>query len=337
LLSGPVVANAQQYTLTDLPFSPTGISSNGEVTGDSNSNGYPVVYKDGITTELGFPGAAYDVNASGQVVGYGICYFCGISAFLYSYGAVTYLAGTDGIAYGINDSGTVVGADTINGSSTPFIYQNGSLTQLPFSGSAQSINNSGQVAGYTDAGAYIYSNGNVTVLGTPSGTFSYSSSGYGINNLGQVVGWSTNAGGNLAQGFFYSNGKMNSVGFLKGTYDGNNVLYAVNDSGQAVGNANNTSGSANVALLYANGKLFNLNTLTTGPLSAYVTLTVATGINDLGQIIADGIDSRTGDNNGYLLTPVSSVPVPATAWLLLSGLVGVGLVAHRRRVEGVAG
>jgi hypothetical protein len=37
------------------------------------------------------------------------------------------------------------------------------------------------------------------------------------------------------------------------------------------------------------------------------------------------------------IVPIPSVPDPASAWLMLSGLVGVGLVAHRRRVESVAG
>jgi len=58
-----------------------------------------------------------------------------------------------------------------------------------------------------------------------------------------------------------------------------------------------------------------------GPLAQYVTLTEAAAINDNGWIVADGIDSRTGDTNAYLLQAVSPAAQLAA---LLTEVKGVG-------------
>jgi hypothetical protein len=45
--------------------------------------------------------------------------------------------------------------------------------------------------------------------------------------------------------------------------------------------------------------------------------------NDDGQILAEGFVDATGANAAFLLNPISSVPLPAAAWLLISGLGGL--------------
>ena len=53
-------------------------------------------------------------------------------------------------------------------------------------------------------------------------------------------------------------------------------------------------------------------------------------INDRGQILANGFDSRTGESHAYLVSPVVSVPEPGTLALLGLGLLGLGLTRRRR-------
>ncbi|WP_423808584.1 hypothetical protein, partial [Proteus mirabilis] len=79
------------------------------------------------------------------------------------------------------------------------------------------MNNAGQVTGssrnadeFTGAG-FLYSNGQMTGLGTLGGSFS---TGWAINDAGQIAGdsWTPNPGG----AFLYSKGVMNDLGTLGG-------------------------------------------------------------------------------------------------------------------------
>jgi hypothetical protein len=66
-----------------------------------------------------------------------------------------------------------------------------------------------------------------------------------------------------------------------------------------------------------------------------VTLTTAYGINDYGQIAVNGFDSETGQSVSYLLTPSANpVPLPGAAWLMLSGLGGLGALARKNQASG---
>ena len=84
--------------------------------------------------------------------------------------------------------------------------------------------------------------------------------------------------------------------------------------------------------------MFNLNSLIspTDPLYGDVWLNEATGINDRGQIVADGyIDGQSG---AFLLTPcnrcqTSGVPEPSTWAMMLLGFAGLGYVGYRRARE----
>jgi hypothetical protein len=83
---------------------------------------------------------------------------------------------------------------------------------------------------------------------------------------------------------------------------------SLNNAGQIVGTTAASSGAIPVPFFFAHGLMSPLNTLVsaTDPSKRYVTLTAAYGINDSGQIIAVGTDSRApGTTRAYLLTPTT--------------------------------
>ena len=82
------------------------------------------------------------------------------------------------------------------------------------------------------------------------------------------------------------------------------------------------------AFVYTNGQLLDLNSLIAP--SQGITLTSASGINDLGQIVATGYNDSDFSAHAYLLT-AASVPEPASFVLLLAGMAGVVLVRRRPR------
>ena len=80
--------------------------------------------------------------------------------------------------------------------------------------------------------AFLYSGGVMTDLGTlPGGTYSCAT---GINNNGQIVGYSNTASGPI-HAFLYSGGKMTDLGTLPG--GDNSEATGINDSGQIVGDS----------------------------------------------------------------------------------------------------
>jgi probable HAF family extracellular repeat protein len=105
----------------------------------------------------------------------------------------------------------------------------------------------------------------VTGLGTLGGGSSYA---YGINNSGQVAGYSTTSF-NQTHAFIYSGGSMTDLGTLFGSWS---QAYAINDQGQVVG------GSDGRAFLYSGGSMYNLGMLGTLNSTAY-------GINNNGQVV----------------------------------------------------
>ena len=82
--------------------------------------------------------------------------------------------------------------------------------------------------------------------------------------------------------------------------------------------------SRHAFIIGANGtEMIDLNSLVT--LDGGIDLTDATGINDVGQIIANG-----SNGHAYLLT-TAAVPVPASAWLFSSGLIGLVSFSRKRK------
>ncbi len=155
-------------------------------------------------------------------------------------------------------------------------------------GNGTGISDNGQVVGSSGGYAFLYSNGVMTNLGTLPGT-DYSSA-MGVNDSGQVVGYSL-AGGE-AHAFLYSNGVMTALPTLPGANvpggANENLAYGINNSGQVVGWSITTDGATAQQLqmdnppmhpfLYSNGVMTDLTPSTSQ--SSY-----ATAVNASGQVV----------------------------------------------------
>jgi probable HAF family extracellular repeat protein len=327
-------------------------------------------------TDLGTLGGtvsfANAINATGQITGGAATPGDATAhAFLYSAGSMKDL-GTLGGSFsqgeGINNSGLVTGfSGTAAGSNRAFLYSGGPMQDLGTLGGSSSfgldVNDIGQVTGEAQTSvphttrAFLYSNGSMQNLGA--------STGYGINNSGQVTGESgphaflysggsmqdihtlgdgsggrdINASGQVTgffddnvaiarRAFLYSGGSMQDLGSI-GFYQGS-VGLAINADGWVTGVAfpalSDTPDRAEErAFLFDGEAMHDLNGLLDGSGAGWV-LHSANDINDLGQIV--GYGTHNGVTRAFLLTPV---PEPATYALMFAGLGVVSAMAGARR------
>jgi probable HAF family extracellular repeat protein len=289
------------------------------------------------------------INNAGQVVGFsGFPNFLS-HAFLYSNGQMqdlgTLPGGRNSYAYAINNAGQVTGAANPSvGPPVAFLYSNGQMQMLgslgpPCCSTGKAINDRGQITGSAntpfDLHAFLYSDGQMRDLGALLAA-NYSV-GTGINNAGQVTGWYQISGGPF-HSFLYSSGTMTDIGTLPG-YVGSQAV-GINDAGQVIGTAYASSGinhifvyadgqiadlgdgmasainnhgqvvglSKDDVFLYSKGQMTDLNGSIDPALG--VTLSGVTGINDSGQIVANGVfSSDRSTSHAFLLTPICAAPV----------------------------
>jgi probable HAF family extracellular repeat protein len=213
-------------------------------------------------------------------------------AFTWSAGKFLEVADSDyyftSAATALNDLGQVVGQYSRFGDGGPyqsFIYSGGKTQELipgNFLSYPEGINNRGQVTGWftpvytyesdgilpSNTGpthAFLYTEGKVKDLGTLGGTYS---DGYGVNDLGDVVGISSTVGDKSYDAFLYSNGKMRDLG-IPGFQP-----VRINDLGQIFGNG--PGGAA----IYSGGKLHYLTSTTSSSITAVSALGQAVGISN---------------------------------------------------------
>jgi probable HAF family extracellular repeat protein len=127
---------------------------------------------------------------------------------------------------------------------------------------ATAVNDFAQVVGYSAISsatgfppppvhAFLYSGGKMRDLGTlPGGT---SSSAFGINIFGQIVGGGDTGGFGFGHGFVYSNGQMHDLNNLLSPAGAKGWLVfnaeGINDRGQIIGDAVNALGEIHAVIL----------------------------------------------------------------------------------------
>jgi probable HAF family extracellular repeat protein len=244
------------------------------------------------------------------------------------------LGGQNSQAFGVNERAQAVGqAETSDpngedfcgfnarGLPTPgatclgFLWQNGVMTPLPTlggaNGSANMINNRGEVAGYAEKNTpdpdpactvsqfvpVLWKNGKAqelsTVSGDPDGVAAW------INDKGQAVGasgacgaFNPNSGLYLVENhalLWERDGSVHDLGNLGGTggIAGNHAC-ALNNRGQVVGHSELTDNSSFHGFLWTReaGKMQDLGTLD----GDYASL--ALGINDEGEVVGASLDAN---------------------------------------------
>ncbi|MBU6401995.1 MAG: hypothetical protein KGS61_16890, partial [Verrucomicrobia bacterium] len=245
------------------------------------------------------------------------------------------LATNASIAYGVNSAGHLVGLWQSGAASIPFIDAGGVLTllnQAPvLNDSAGGINDSDQVTVSGNGPAYIYSDGQLTNIGSLGGSPTYVR---GINNTGQAVGDSRLANG-TQHAFLYSGQRMIDLGALPGgsasqanaisgvgevtgwsqtangdrafVYDpqhgmqaipgslgGGTYGWGINNEGSVVGNAGSSFAGTHHAFLSQNGGFQDLGTLGDAYASSY-----AQGVND-SNIVVGYSDVAGTDQHAFL-------------------------------------
>lgn len=227
----------------------------------------------------------------------------------YNYTTLAVPGGTETLPFGISGSGQIVGRyfDS-RGVQQPFLLSGGSYTTLiPVGATAYGINDAGQIVlsslgrDFSPGHAYLLSGGILTSLDMPGST---TTSAWGINNLGQIVGSSS-----LLGAFVLSGGNYTPIAVPGATGTG---VWGINNFGQIVGSyaANNVG----------HGYVLSGGVYTTFDVPGS-TLTLAFGINSVGQIVGQ-YQSPDGRNHGFLLSGDSytTVDPPGSTFTQLRGI-----------------
>lgn len=277
-------------------------------------NGHVYFWQNGRRQNLG-SFAVCGLNNQGQIIGFPFDIDGSTQPFVWERGTLHHLPNLPGgvgeTAEGISDSGQVVGKENCaNRSLHAFLWQNGHMTDLgDFAGIHSTLlgtclNNKGQVVAetytYTDEEhqsasglrrAFLWQDGKTTEISAlvgPDATVSK------ISDSADMIGV-LHTSSKIQHAGYWSQGKRHDLGTLGGLWS---LAYGLNNAGQVVGAAAMPGGKGH-AFLSEHGRMLDLNRLI--PSHSGWVLGGATGINNKGQIIGDGL--YHGHNCSFLLTP----------------------------------
>jgi len=334
----------QAGMMSDLGTPPSGsdygfamrINSSGQIIGDAGEPRHSVLYSNGTMTDLtaasgsqGF--RASSLNDLGAVAG--SIKVGGVShPAVYSNGVFTDLGnpGATSSAVGINNSGQVAVNSFSGATYGSFLYSGGTMTALGSTpghnaSTASAINNNGQVVGsafltggnLTDYEPFLYSNGSMTSLGILPGTAL--NQAIDINDSGQVIGQClalVNGSGTTTHSWLWQNGTMTEILPAAGWVPGSVRATAINNLGQVVGWAVRPVGPEGShrshAFLWESGVMIDLGVLPGETGSIMSPESIASDINDSGQIVG------------------MSIPEPSSVALAAIGLIAMAGFVWRR-------
>lgn len=272
------------------------VSDNGIVVGCSDAAGsgtHAFVYRDGVIRDLGTGTGSADgnscalaVNDSGLVAGRS----ASGELVVWNGDAVTRL-GIHGNVGAMNEKGAIVGSYKDTGVERAFLYRDGRMTDLgsltPGAPSfATAVNANEDVVGSANGRAFLYAGGALRDLGTLGGNNSVAK---GINDHGQVVGFSSDAHGQ--PGPFIYEGAMRAL--PGGSYS---EAIAINNRVQVIG-----SGEGRYGYLIAGSKVVALDSLPAVQAKGWHHLEPK-GINERGWIVGTAMNAQ-GDSRAFLLVP----------------------------------
>lgn len=326
-----------------------GINARGDVIGnvfldDSGLRHYGFVNAGGVTTRLptlgGLGSRANAINDAGVVVGSATLPDEREHAVSFRGGVATDLAPQfwkSSAATGINNAGTIVGVLPCD-CDQPFhhaaLFSNGDSFYVGafhgYDSAATDINDAGQVIGaatpspaITLPHAFIFQHNITTDLGTFGRAWAIP---HAINELGLIAGTGEANAGNNYRAYLYANGLATNLGLVEGSVD--SEAMALNNVGQVVG-AGMLPPFDLIGFLWEDGHMVNLDDLV-DPASGW-SIDVARGINDRGQIAAEGCNRAQGVCGVLRLDPLPAVPEPSSCAMLAAGLGALGAAARRRR------
>jgi probable HAF family extracellular repeat protein len=278
--------------------------------------GHAFLYRNGRTIDLG---ALYNpalttrgksINLSGEVLVETIPGELHPSGAVYKNGHFTPVTSfPNGGSFhhfaGVNDFGQITGSYTTQSiSENGFVIQpNGTITTIVPGGFVESI-------GINDLGQIIYTDdlGLVGFLLQPGGNiveFSFYTTA--LNNLGVVTGFGTENTDHSVWAFMQTATGPRTrlivpVSFIPPGGVERTFPTAINDFNTIVGYLDGFySGTPPVPFIYRDGKMYDLNTLIS--VSAGVQITHPVTINDVGQILVNGLRPGDGYTHTFILTP----------------------------------